>query len=156
MCEIIIKAPLTTPLRTAKLRAWIYAHKNGGQSADNQAWTDVSDLLETTLTPPKLTAALLRVAATIPGTTVVPHATDAAGRAGIAVARLIQGSTQDDEFVFNARTYRLLGGRTTLTAQAKGVGPAGTAIGGWALLSKTVVSHLPRHTRGHGEAANHC
>jgi hypothetical protein len=146
----------TLPTNPAKLRTWIYAHKGGGQSADNQAWTDISDLLETTLTPPKLTAALFNVAATIPGATVVPHATDAAGRAGIAVARLIQGSTQDDQFVFSAHTYHLLGGRTTLTVPGKGVGPAGTVIGGWALLNKTVVSHLPRHSQGQGGAANHC
>ncbi len=144
----------TLPTSPAQLRAWIYTHKDGGQSADNQAWTDISDLLETTLTPPRLTAALFRVAATIPGATVVPHATDAAGRAGIAVARLIQGSTEDDEFIFSARTYHLLGGRTTLTIPEKGVGPAGTVIGGWALLTKTVVSHLPRHPQGQGPANN--
>jgi hypothetical protein len=144
------------PTNPAKLRAWIYAHKGGGQSADNQAWTDISDLLETTLTPPKLTAALFQVAATIPGATVVPHATDAAGRAGIAVARLIQGSTEDDQLVFSARTYRLLGGRTTLTVPGKGVGPAGTVIGGWALLAKTVVNHLPRHPLSQEGAANNC
>jgi len=144
------------PTSPAKLRTWIYAHKNGGQSADNQAWTDISDLLGTTLTPPKLTAALLKVAATIPGATVVPHATDAAGRPGIAVARLIQGSTEDDELVFSPRTYRLLGERTTLTAPASGVGPAGTVIGGWALLNKTVVNHLPRHPQSQRSAANHC
>ena len=85
---------------------------------------------------------------------MVPHATDAAGRAGIAVARLIQGSTEDDEFIFSARTYHLLGGRTTLTIPEKGVGPAGTVIGGWALLTKTVVSHLPRHPQGQGPANN--
>jgi len=146
----------TLPTNPARLRAWIYAHKNGGQSADNQAWTDIGDLLGTTLTPPKLTAALLRVAATIPGATVVPHATDAAGRAGIAVARLIQASTEDNELVFSARTYHLLGERTTLTAPTKGVGPAGTVIGGWALLNKTVVGHLPRHPQGQGGAANRC
>src|SRR5260221_825406 len=126
----------TLPTNPAKLRAWIYARKNGGQSADGQAWTDICDLLGTTLTPPKLTAALLRVAATIPGATVVPHATDAAGRAGIAVARLIQASTEDNELVFSARTYHLLGERTTLTAPTKGVGPAGTVIGGRARLDK--------------------
>ncbi len=146
----------TLSTNPAKLRAWIYARKNGGQSADDQAWTDIGDLLGTTLTPPKLTSALLKVAATIPGASVMPHATDAAGRAGIAVARLIQGSTQDNELVFSPRTYQLLGERTTLTAPANGVGPAGTVIGGWALLNKTVVNHLPRHPQGQRGAASHC
>jgi len=36
----------TLPTNPAQLRAWIYTHKDGGQSADNQAWTDISDLLE--------------------------------------------------------------------------------------------------------------
>lgn len=145
----------TLPTNPAKLRAWIYA-QDGGQSANNQAWTDITDLLGIAPTPPKLTAALLRVAATIPGATVVRHATDVTGRPGIAVARLNQGSTQDNELVFSARTYQLLGERTTLTAPAKDVGPAGTVIGGWALLSKTVVSHLPRHPHGQAGAANRC
>jgi hypothetical protein len=146
----------TLPTNAVRLRAWIYGHKNGGQSADDQAWTDINDLLESTLTPPKLTAALFRVAATIPGATVVPHASDAAGRPGIAVARIIQGSTEDSELIFGSRTYRLLGGRTRLTVPAKGVGPAGTVIGAWALLHKTVVSHLPRHSHSHGGPASHC
>jgi len=50
----------------------------------------------------------------------------------------------------------LLGERTTLTAPANGVGPAGTVIGGWALLNKTVVNHLPRHPQGQRGAASHC
>jgi hypothetical protein len=146
----------TLPTSPATLRAWIYVHKNGGQSADDQAWTDINDLLESTLTPPRLTAALFKVAATIPGATVVPYATDAAGRPGIAVSRFIQGSTKDSELIFGARTYRLLGGRTRLTVPEKGVGPAGTVIGAWALLNKTVVSHLPRHPHGQTGTASHC
>ena len=146
----------TLPTEPAKLRAWIYSHKDGGQSADDQAWTDISDLLGTMLTPPRLTAALFRVAATIPGATVVPHVTDAAGRSGVAVARVIQGATQNDELIFNTSTYRLLGGRTELNVSEPGLGPPGTVIQAWALLHKTVVSHLPRHAHGHGRTASHC
>ncbi len=74
----------------------------------------------------------------------MPDATDA-GRPGIAVARLIWGSTQDKELIFSSRTYRLLRERTALNAPAKDVGPAGTVNGGWGLLNKTIVNHLPRH-----------
>jgi hypothetical protein len=38
------------------------------------------------------------------------HATDAAGRPGIAVARKISASTEDSELIFSRSTYRLLGG----------------------------------------------
>jgi hypothetical protein len=54
------------------------------------------------------------------------------------------------------RTYHLLGKRTTLTAQAQDVGPAGTVMGGWAVLNKIVVNHLPRHPHGQRGAANLC
>jgi hypothetical protein len=144
------------PTQPAKLRAWVYAHPGGGQDADDQAWTDINDLLATTLTPPKLTSALFRVAATIPGAIVIKHVTDAAGRQGIAVARNTLAFSEEDELIFAARTYRLLGGRTTLTAAEHGIGPAGTVIGAWALLSKTVVSHLPPGNHDQTGASNHC
>ena len=35
--------------------------------------------------PPALAAALYRLAATLPGATLVPHATNATGRAGIGI-----------------------------------------------------------------------
>jgi hypothetical protein len=136
----------TLPTNPARLRAWIYGHKNGGQSADDQAWTDIGDLLGGgKLMPPKLAAALFKVAATIPGATVISHATDAAGRAGIAVARVAQGSQEDSELIFDPRTYRYLGERSTITAPVKNVGPAGTVIGSSALLKVAVASHLPHH-----------
>jgi hypothetical protein len=142
----------TLPTSPAKLRAWIYGHKNGGQSADDQAWTDITDLIAGMLVPPRLTAALFKVAATIPGATVIRHATDAAGRVGIAVARIAQGSKEDSELIFDTRTYRLLGERTTLTVPAKGVGPAGTVTGASALLTEKVVSHLPRFPHNQGRS----
>lgn len=138
----------TLPTSPARLRTWIYAHKNGGQGANDQAWTDITDLLGTALTPPRLTAALFNVAATIPGAAVVPHVSDAAGRPGIAVSRIGQAGTEAEQLIFSASTYRLLGGRVTLAMASKGMGPAGTAIDAWALLGKTVVNHLPqRHSR---------
>ena len=74
------------------------------------------------LVPPRLAAALFKVAATIPGATVKPHVTDAAGRAGIAVARVGQEYPEDNELIFDPRTYRLLGQRSTLAAPEKGLG----------------------------------
>jgi hypothetical protein len=134
----------TLPTDPARLRAWIYDHKAGGQGADDQAWTDIGDLLKETLVPPKLAAALFKVAATIPGASVVPHATDAAGRPGIAVARVTQG-LDDTELIFDRHTYRLLGVRSILAAPLKGAGPAGTVIESTARLKVAVVSHLPRY-----------
>src|SRR5262249_24012297 len=69
------------PTDPGRLRDWIYQHKNGQNPADGQAWNDIGDMLRGMLVPPKLAAALYKVAATVPGVTLLPHAVNAAGRA---------------------------------------------------------------------------
>ena len=135
----------TLPANACELRAWIYQHKNGGQQADQQAWTDLGDMFREMLVPPELAAALFKVAATIPGVTVVRHATDAAGRAGIAVARYDPGSQADAELILSPASYQLLGERPVLVHPVRGEGPAGTVIASTAQLREGVVSHLPRY-----------
>jgi hypothetical protein len=135
----------TLPTAPAQLRAWLYAHKNGGQEANTQAWTDIGDLLREMLVPPKLASALFQVAATIPGVTVVPHATDAAGRSGIAVARYDAGFKTDAELIFASGSYQFLGERSTLAAPVSGEGPAGTVVESTAQTQVSVVDHLPHY-----------
>lgn len=125
------------PTDPAGLRAWLYQHPDGQNAADAQAWTDIGDMLREMLVPPKLAAALFRVAATIPGATVVPHATNAVGRTGVAVSR------SGMELIFDPRTYQLIGEGGVLTKAVRGEGPAGTVIAATAQLTETVVSHLP-------------
>ena len=97
------------------------------------------------LVPPKLAAALFRVAATIPGAWGVPHATDAAGRTGIAVARYQRNFKADVELIFDPRSYQLLGERQVLARPVKGQGPAGTVVESTAQLRVQVTSHLPHY-----------
>jgi len=126
------------PTDPGQLRSWLYQHANGGNKPDAQAWTDIGDMLREMLVPPKLAAALFRVAGTIPGATVVPHATNAVGRAGVAVSR------SGMELIFDPRTYQLIGEGGVLTKATPGVGPAGTVIASTAQLKETVVDHLPK------------
>ncbi|HEY4850558.1 MAG TPA: CU044_5270 family protein [Streptosporangiaceae bacterium] len=133
----------TLPTARAQLRAWIYQHKGGGQPADEQAWTDIGDMLREMLVPPKLAAALFQVAATIPGVTVVRHATDAAGRSGIAVARYDSGLGADAELIFDPHSYQFLGERSVMAKPVRGEGPAGTVIESTAQLHVSVVNRLP-------------
>jgi hypothetical protein len=70
------------PARPA--RAWITPTRTGGQSR-RPGLDRIGDLMGTA-PPPKRPPPCSRVAATIPSATVVPHAIDAAGGAGIAVA----------------------------------------------------------------------
>ena len=110
---------------------------DGQNKSDAQAWTDIGDMLREMLVPPKLAAALFRVAATIPGATAVPHATNAVGRAGVAVSR------SGMELIFDPHTYQLIGEGGVLTKATPGVGPAGTVIASTAQLKEAVADRLP-------------
>jgi hypothetical protein len=125
------------PTDPGRLRAWLYQHPDGQNAGDAQAWTDIGDMLREMLVPPKLAAALFRVAAAIPGASVVPHATNAIGRAGVAVSR------SGLELIFDPRTYQLIGEGGVLTKATPGVGPAGTVIASTAQLKEAVVNRLP-------------
>jgi hypothetical protein len=77
---------------------------------------------------------------------VVRHATDAADRIGIAVARYDPGFQADAELIFNPRTYQLLGERSVLVHPVRGEGPAGTVIASTAQLRASVVSRVPQYS----------
>lgn len=125
------------PTDPGRLRTWIYQHPDGQNQAAAQAWTDIGDMLREMLVPPKLAAALYRVAATIPGATVVPRAKNAVGRTGVAVSRAGQA------LIFDPKTYQLIGEGAVLTKNTPGQGPAGTVVASTAQLKEAVVSHLP-------------
>ena len=118
---------LCVPVKVAdlarRLRAWIYRHKDGQQPADQEAWSDIIGFLQDQLVPPKLAAALFRVAATIPSTKVILSATDAIGRPGTAVAKYIASDKADDELIFSG-TFQFLGEREVLTEPVQGQGSA--------------------------------
>ncbi|MCX5230084.1 CU044_5270 family protein [Streptomyces sp. NPDC006553] len=104
----------------------IYDETEGqGNGKDQQAFTTIGDLLVESWPTPKLTAALYRAAAKIPGVVMVDSATDAAGRKGVAVARLDETSGQRTEWIFDSKTFTFLGERTV---QVKGDGGEGGLI----------------------------
>jgi hypothetical protein len=125
------------PTDPARLRTWIYQHPGGQNSPDEQAWTDIGDMLREMLVPPKLAAALFRVAAAIPGATAVSHATNAVGQGGVAASR------SGTELIFDPRTYQLIGEGAVLNRPVAGLGPAGTVTAATAQLQEKVVDSLP-------------
>ncbi|MFE5867384.1 CU044_5270 family protein [Streptomyces roseifaciens] len=114
--------------------------------ADQRAFAAIGDLLAETWAPPKVSAALYKAAAKIPGVTVVDAAHDAAGREGIAVARTAHG--QQTQWVFDRSTYAFLGERTVLT-EAGDAGPAGTVVGTSAVVTKAAVDRVGEIPAGH-------
>ncbi|MEU5977899.1 CU044_5270 family protein [Streptomyces sp. NPDC047315] len=115
-------------------------HGSGSDSTtgpDQEAFVTIGDLLRTSAAPPATTAALYRAAALIPGVVVVPDAVDAAGRKGVAVARVHDG--ERFEWIFDKDTVRLLGERTVLLKD-NAWGKAGTAVTSVAVMSSGIVN----------------
>ncbi|MFI8519919.1 CU044_5270 family protein [Streptomyces sp. NPDC085481] len=118
----------------------VYAQTRTTSGADRhqRAFTAIGTLLAETWAPPSVTAALYEAAARIPGTTVLPSATDAAGREGVAVARTAPYGEQT-QWIFDRATSAFLGERTVLT-RATPAGPAGAVLGSSAVLAKEVTN----------------
>ena len=83
--------------------------KTGGLSPDAEAFGTIGDLIRESVMPPRVSAALYRAAALIPGVTVISAATDAIGRPGVAVSLTVRSEQQ--EWIFDRHTYQLLGER---------------------------------------------
>jgi hypothetical protein len=129
------------PASPRTLLDYIYAKTaDEGQALgpDGEAFVTIGDLLREAIAPPAVSAALYRAAALIPGVTVVPHATDAIGRHGVAVAYTYQGVRT--EWIFSKQTFRYLGELDISTAN-------GSITGEDAVLQRAFVGHagqLPR------------
>ena len=127
----------TLPTNPRALLAMIYRIERGhGPGPDQEAFVTIGDLLRNTIAPPKVTAALYRAAALIPGVTFVHNATDAIGRPGVAVARIgpgVDGGVRE-ELIFSSATWQLIGERTVIART--GVTTTATAI-----IARAFVDH---------------
>jgi hypothetical protein len=127
----------TLPTNPHALLAMIYRIERGhGPGPDQEAFVTIGDLLRNTIAPPKVTAALYRAAALIPGVTFVRNATDAVGRPGVAVARIGPGADGGvrEELIFSRATWQLIGERTVIART--GVTTTATAI-----IARAFVDH---------------
>jgi len=96
------------PADPRTLLNYIYEQTKGegqAQGHDGEAFITIGDMIRESVVPPKTAAALYRAAALIPGVTLVPHATNAVGQPGIAVARA------GYEWIFSPVTYQFIGER---------------------------------------------
>jgi hypothetical protein len=105
---------------------------SGQQPPPQEAFTTIGDLLREAIAPPRVSAALYRAAALIPGVTVVADATDAAGRHGVAVAMTVEGVRY--EWIFSKQTLRYLGEHDINLANGSTAGEA-------AVLQRAFVDH---------------
>jgi len=125
------------PTNPHTLLAMIYRVERGhGPGPDQEAFVTIGDLLRNTIAPPKVAAALYRAAALIPGVTLIPNATDAVGRHGVAVGRIgpgVDGGVRE-ELIFSRATWQLLGERAVIAR-------TGATTEATAIIDRAFVDH---------------
>jgi hypothetical protein len=106
------------PTQQGALLAYL---KAGKKWTNDDPPTEIGDMIRETIMPPALAAALYRLAATLPGATLVPHATNAVGRAGIGIMWTSKTAKQvyKNEWIFDKTTLRFIGERTYDPATGK-------------------------------------
>ncbi|MFE3071827.1 CU044_5270 family protein [Streptomyces sp. NPDC059247] len=130
-----LKAQPTDP--DALLKS-IYAKGGGPRDRDQQAFQEIRSIIGEQLVPARTAAALYRAAAKIPGVVVVRNSEDAAGRTGLALARLDPQYGERLELVFDRTTFAYLGSRGVQVKEFGGVKP-GTVTERTAILDRAVV-----------------
>jgi hypothetical protein len=135
----------TLPSDPDRMYDWLRrtAPKYTGKKAEQGMFVLVGDLIREALVPPAQSAALYRAAARIPGVTVVKDAVDAAGRHGLAIARVDSESLTRDEWIFDKKTHEFLGERSVAGADNE-VAKKGQVIGNAAVLRRAVVDKVGR------------
>ena len=118
------------PTRPQDLLKLVSRGNMPGLDADAVAWNTMSSILREPVVPPDVSAALFRAAALLPETSLVPQNFDAIGRPGPAV--LFTFRNLQLEWVFDARTFRLLGELDFAN---------GTLTGESTTLARAIVSH---------------
>jgi len=125
-----------------KMLDWLHKASDGGKSEDQNTFVLVGDLVGESLLPPDVAAALFRAAAKIPGVVVVPDAVDAAGRHGVAVARVDSG--EREELIFDKKTHEYLGEREVAVEDLSWGFKKGQTTGSSAILKREVVDKAGR------------
>ncbi|MEU6380089.1 CU044_5270 family protein [Streptomyces sp. NPDC046909] len=136
------------PTDPDKMLAWLYEHKGGeGHSDAYFAFKEATGLVLESILPPKVSAALYRAVAKIPGVVLVKDSVDAVGRHGTAVGFVDEKGANRQELIFNSKTWLPLGIRDVVLKDAKtnpgevcnGVIKAGSVQATTAVLERAVV-----------------
>jgi hypothetical protein len=121
----------------------------------DRAWNAISDILGNIMVlPPRLGHALFEAAARIPGVTLLPSVTDAAGQRGVAVARTAGGVLRT-ELIFAPRSYRFIGVADVLLKSGDGL-RADTVWAASALIRAGVVNAAPATPAGNAYTPASC
>jgi hypothetical protein len=106
------------PTQPEALLAYLEA---GKKWTNDDPPTEIGDLIREAIVPPRLAAALYRLAATLPGATLVPHAANATGQSGIGIMWTGKSAQQvyKNEWIFDKKTLQFIGEKTYDPATGK-------------------------------------
>jgi hypothetical protein len=127
----------TLPTDPDKMYKWLNSVSEGSNSKNEANFVLVGDLVRESLMPPAQAAALYRAAAKISDVFVIDDTVDAAGRHGVAVARVDRG--QRWELIFDKKTKEYLGGRNVAVEDLPWGFKKGDVTGRSAILERAVV-----------------
>ncbi|MEV5729772.1 CU044_5270 family protein [Streptomyces pharetrae] len=127
----------TLPTDPDEMYEWLNSVSEGSSSKDEANFVLVGDLARESLMPPAQAAALYRAAAKISGVFVVDDTVDAAGRHGVAVARVDDGERV--ELIFDKETKEFLGEREVAVEDLPSGFEKGEVTGRFAVLERAVV-----------------
>jgi len=99
------------PTEPKALLAYLIAAK---KFTNDDPPTEIGDLIRESIMPPALAAALYRLAATLPGATLIPHATTGTGQPGIGIMWTSKSAKQvyQNEWIFDPKTLQFVGEKT--------------------------------------------
>jgi hypothetical protein len=128
------------PLPTERLLAYLAGLPSTFRNTDDREWAGAFGIAdESPVMPPRFGAAFFRAVARIPGITLLPRASDAAGAHGIGITRAARRTR--DEMIFDPRTYRLIGLQLAVAVHGRSAVSVTWATD---LLEARFVSHGPR------------
>lgn len=120
------------------LLAWARENSGSGGSKDRRTFDKLGDLIQESLLPPNLAAAVYQAAAKIPGVELGGQAQDAAGRTGLVVSYLDEDAGLRKQWIFDPQTLEYLGKRTVLAGSSR-MGADGALVETKAVLERGVV-----------------
>jgi hypothetical protein len=136
--DVTYRLMQSMPTKPAALLAYLRA---GKKWTNDDPATEIGDLIRENIVPPALAAALYRVAAHLPGATLVPDATNAVGQHGVGIAWTTAGAGEQyrTEWIFSKTTLQYIGERDYNVS-------TGAVYGESAILQRAFVTkagHLP-------------
>ena len=126
---------ISLPTDPSKLERFIEQHASGGGPRFSDIFSIMQNYLDGAPLPPKVSAAMYRVIARLPGMRLIGPTRDPLGRPGVAVGLFFKGQPGRIELIFDPRTGVLLGERAISLNAKEEHAPVGS-VTNWSVIER--------------------